>query len=106
MVHLRDPAGGSVLEYLLDHNVVTTDEFPQGDGALTAPAASDSGWEADLHRIALTAPTLSKEVFDEHFAQLRSAETMGARGEIRAVQRGYAHLEGLSSLLYFAVRLC
>ena len=50
--------------------------------------------------ISNSAPSLPEEVLRAHFAVIGAEED----GHIRALERGFAHIEGLQSLLYFGVQ--
>jgi 5'-3' exonuclease len=104
--YLRDPLGGCVMQYLLHRGHVTAeDQFPQGDATLTAPPITDPGWIMDMAQLQTCAPVISREVLMEHFSALGATEEWGEKGTIRAIARGYQHVESLRSLQYYACHL-
>ena len=94
---LRDNTGGCTVGYLMERGIVTVAQFPQGDGALTAPDRDDPGWVTDLALISNSAPGISEPTLLEHFRELGAMED----DHIRVLERGYCHIEGVSKLAYF-----
>ena len=61
MQWLRDRAGGCALQYLLERNLVSVHDYPQGDESLTCPPATDPGWETEMNILINSAPGISED---------------------------------------------
>jgi len=95
---LRDHTGQCVMSVLVKRGLRSKGEFPQGDEGITAPPASDSGWVTDLAVMSNTAAGISEETIQSFYAPLGAESD----SQIRVLRRGYAHIENLRSLLYYA----
>jgi hypothetical protein len=100
-IFLRDRAGGTLVEYLIQRGVATLADFPQSDGGLTIPANDDRGWLDDLRVIENVFPGLTEEILCEFYGSLGAQED----GNARVLERGYQHIEPLGKLLHFSVHL-
>ena len=89
-IHLRDPTGRCLHEYLLKRNVLSLAQVPQYDGKYVSPAAS-AEVITDLTQIQSLAPTISEELILEHFAEVGASTD----DNVRALRRGYEHMEQL-----------
>ena len=95
---LRDHTGGCCDGYLLERGLLTLEQCPQGDGALTAPPSTDGGWVTDMRVISNIAPAIAEQTILNFYAPLGAKED----ASVRVLERGYAHIEGLRVLQDYA----
>ena len=94
---LRDHSGNCCRGYLLERGLIDLSSFPQGDGSITAPASTDTGWVSDMNLIGNMAPGISEAVIQEYFSPLGAKQD----ASVRVLERGYSHIEGLTALDYY-----